>query len=133
MSKYSIEKNNSIRGIKVFYDLIIDGQNLFENFRAEIKSRNQQKLNSELTRVYSRFNLYANNLRFDDTQIKRLDKIKKYALWEIKTKNLRVYFIHHSELNHIICFGGTKKTQKKDINKFKAMVNEFSVIGFDFK
>jgi len=133
MRKYAVKINKSIRGDKVFYDLLINEQNLFQEFCNEIQSRNQKKLNSEVVRIISRFNLFANNRRFDKTQIKRLCKIKKYTLWEIKTKNLRVYFIHHAEQNYIIFFGGTKKSQKKDIPKFKKMAEKISTIELDFE
>ncbi|NOX64614.1 MAG: hypothetical protein GXO85_02165 [Chlorobi bacterium] len=40
---------------------------------------------------------------------------------ELRSRNHRLYYIKIPEHGLIICLGGTKKNQKKDINRIKAL------------
>ena len=48
--------------------------------------------------------------------------VKEY---EIKTKHLRIYFIHQKQKGKIIILGGFKNMQPKDIERFRVIKKQY--------
>jgi putative component of toxin-antitoxin plasmid stabilization module len=46
--------------------------------------------------------------------------------YEIKADKLRLYYLNFEDLGLLICIGGMKKNQKKDIAQFKKLSKEIS-------
>ena len=64
----------------------------------------------------------------DFSKFKELDERPKGDLhkdYEIKTKNLRLYFFKDEGLGQIIVLGGMKGSQKKDINRMREIKYEY--------
>ena len=70
--------------------------------------------------------MVANLHTLPNTKLRNLtpDKelIKEY---ELKTKHLRVYFIHLEKTGKIILIGGYKKEQTKDIDQFRSLKKQY--------
>ena len=120
MKEYSLIKIEEIDGKQVFYKLAIDGVCQFDEYVNEIITDGQYI--EEYTSLVANMEDIANNnllpkTKFRDITSSKKDKVKEY---EFKTKHLRVYAIKN-DAGKLILLGGYKNSQKKYINKFRAL------------
>jgi hypothetical protein len=47
------------------------------------------------------------------------------SLYEIKTKNLRIYYFHHPPSTEVVVLMGKKNTQDSDISSFEGLVGQY--------
>lgn len=125
MGRFRLKKIDEIVGKISFYMLIKDKICLFEEFEKVIIRESTFK--SELDTIQTRMIQISNLVSMPDTKLKDITHNKDpYKNYEIKTKNLRVYYFKDFEGN-IIVIGGKKSTQKKDIKKFKNILKEYYI------
>ena len=119
MSTFALEKVNEIKGKINFFLLKVDGVSQFLEFEEQIKE--DGNLMSELTTIQVRMQEMAEMRNpMPKTKCRDLtpkgDSVKEY---ELKTKNLRIYLIHEEHKGRIVVLAGKKRTQPKDIKKFR--------------
>ena len=132
MSKFAIEKVNLIenneKGIdeKIpFYKLFINKRCDFDKFYSEIYNSN---LKPQLIQIITRLKTISEGNQHTLPkqkfhQLKR-DKSDKFIDYEIKTKNLRLYFFKDND-SRIIVLGGKKKEQVKDLDRMRKIKKEY--------
>jgi putative component of toxin-antitoxin plasmid stabilization module len=119
MSKFVLKEYNNVIGKIKFFKIIEDKICYWDDFCREIQK--DANLEDQLITVISRMNDIANlrmlpKEKFRDITPKK-QTIKEY---EIKTKDLRVYFIK-DELGNLVLIGGKKNSQPEDIKRFRAI------------
>ncbi len=109
-----------------FYKLKIDGNCLYEDFYN--KYQQDPNLKSQFNQIETRIIAIAkgnqNQLPPSKFKILKRDKSDKIVDYEIKTKNLRLYFFKDDE-NRIIVLGGKKGSQVKDLKKMRSIKKEY--------
>ena len=65
--------------------------------------------------------MLSNNVRLPAKQIAKIRGVKDG--YEIRADTLRLYYLDVQNKRIIICLGGLKKNQKKDIDRFKRLVS----------
>jgi len=109
-----------------FHILNIDGKYLYEEFYEKYKKDPNYKsqFNQIETRIITIAEGKQSELPKTKFKILKRDKSDKFVDYEIKTKDLRLYFFK-DEYDRIIVIGGKKKTQAKDLSKFRAIKKEY--------
>ena len=124
MPLFSLRRLELVKGKQQFYNLFKNNTCVFEEFCRNIE--NDERYLSELRTIFAYMEMVANLQMLPQQKMRDLtpknDKIKEY---ELKTKHLRVYFIHQENIGKIIILGGFKTTQPKDISKFRALKKEY--------
>ena len=127
MSKFRVEKIEEIDGKIEFFKLVKNNKCEFEEF-IEKYSRDGN-LKSELIKMQSTLQNISEGKkdRIPESKFKVLKGRRKNDLvkdYEVKTKNLRLYFFT-DESGRIIVLGGKKGTQKRDIKKLRSIKKEY--------
>jgi putative component of toxin-antitoxin plasmid stabilization module len=121
---YTIKEFEQINGRQTFYKLLKDKDCPFENFAAQIEK--DGRYTSELRTAFAYMEMVANLKMLPVSKMREItpskDKVKEY---EIKTKHLRIYFIHLEKTGKIVVLGGFKTTQKQDIGQFRSLKKQF--------
>ena len=124
MSQFYLERLDLVQGRQHFYKLFKDEVCPFEEFCDEIET--DGRYFSELKTIYAYMEMVSNLQMLPQQKIRDLtsknDNIKEY---ELKTKHLRVYFIHQEKTGKVVILGGFKTTQEKDIAKFRLLKKEY--------
>jgi putative component of toxin-antitoxin plasmid stabilization module len=124
MPNFELEKIDEIKGKIDFYYLKIDGKIQYKEFSDEIE-KDGTYIN-ELDTIQARFQDVAELRRLPNTKFRPItpknDPVKEY---EIKTSNLRVYFIHIEKKGHAIILLGKKTNQIKDIKLFRRIKSQY--------
>jgi putative component of toxin-antitoxin plasmid stabilization module len=124
MPRFSLERLDLVQGRQLFYNLFRDGVSAFEEFCNDIETDGRYL--SELRTIFAYMEMVANLQMLPQQKMRDLttknDKTKEY---ELKTKHLRVYFIHQEKTGKVVILGGFKTTQPKDIDKFRAIKKEY--------
>lgn len=119
MSKFALKEYNNVTGRIKFFKLIEDKFCYWDEFCREIQKNSN--LEDQLISIIARMNDIANLRILPNTKFKDItpnkEKVKEY---EIKTNDLRVYFIKDDSGN-IVILGGKKNSQPEDIKKFRAI------------
>ncbi len=126
MPDYTLELADFNCKLKVYY-LCKNGKRLLDEFEKMLK--NDGNLSRQVPKLYAYLESIANT---PNLPIKLPNEICNHiidseidCLYEIKSKNLRLYFLYNPAKNIIITIGGKKTTQKIDIAKFKAIAKDF--------
>jgi len=102
----------------------------YDDFCTDIENGKLKNFQSELNSIRSRIQMIVEDDIYAAVKFKWVRPIKskgKVIAYEIKTKNLRLYFtLENPQL--IVFIGGVKKKQTKDINKLESLINEFDKI-----
>ncbi len=128
MSKFAIIKLNliDVKREKIpFFKLVINNRCPYDKFYKEILNSN---LSSQNIQISTRLVAIAEGNQHilppqKFRQLKR-DKNDNLIDYEIKTKNLRLYFFK-DENSRIIVLGGMKGNQDKDLKKFRKIKKEY--------
>ncbi|MCK6649584.1 MAG: hypothetical protein L6Q66_08010 [Bacteroidia bacterium] len=128
MSKFALELIEEITGKQKFYKLLSDGTCEFDAFWK--KYEKDSNLRSQLAKIQTRLMALA-NLQYealDRTKFRELGNRKgsdPYKDYEIKTKNLRLYFFKDDGTGQVIVIGGTKDSQDEDIKRMRIIKMEY--------
>lgn len=124
MPRFSLEELKLVQGKQAFFKLFKDEVCEFDAFCNNIEK--EGRYFSELKTAFAYMEMVANLKMLPKEKIRDLtpqnDTVKEY---ELKTKHLRIYFIHQKQKGKIIILGGYKNTQSKDIEKFRAIKMQF--------
>jgi|GEM_PF-2818920 len=105
---------------------------LFDQFCDEI--RKDGNLNKQLEKIYMVLERLANQQKVSSHYFKPLKSNRKKSksthnrfdpIYELRTKNLRIYITQIPEGSFVIVMGGKKTTQPKDIRKFIKISQQF--------
>ncbi len=123
MHKFALEKIEAVKGRQTFFKLKKGAKCFLDDFEAEIK-RNGQYV-GELASLYAIMEAVSNNQSLPKTKFREIT-LKKEIIkeYEVKTKNLRLYLIKHTN-GKIVVFGGYKNNQKSDIRSFRSLKSQF--------
>lgn len=121
MPKYELIKIKEIIGICPFYSLVINDENVYEEFF----NKHKDLYLNELKTITGRIKLVAEGKRLPKNMVRTFGDIKGSKLLEIKSKNLRIYTFHQDRTGKVIVHCGHKNTQKKDVRKFKKIVKDY--------
>ena len=117
MSKFAVKSIDIVVGKIKFFKLTENEICQYDNFCDEIAR--DKALNSQLKTIVARMNDFSNMRMLPKEKLRDItpDKeiIKEY---EIKTRDLRVYFIK-DDIGNVIVIAGKKTSQQKDIKKFR--------------
>ncbi|MEZ4874991.1 MAG: hypothetical protein R2793_05965 [Flavobacteriaceae bacterium] len=127
MSKFAVERIKEVSINFNVYKLIINKKSHFDNFFNEFKD--DKNYNIELGQIQSILSFIGSGEedKIPYNKYKPLKRNKKdpYIDYEIKTSNLRVYLFKDAALGKIIVLGGKKKSQTKDIEKFRKIKADY--------
>jgi putative component of toxin-antitoxin plasmid stabilization module len=119
MSKFALKEYNNVIGKIKFFKLIEDKICYWDDFCREIQK--DANMEDQLITVISRMNDIANLRTLPKQKFKDItpnkETVKEY---EIKTNDLRVYYIKDGSGNLVIV-GGKKNSQPEDIKRFRAI------------
>ena len=119
MSKFVLKEYNNVTGRIKFFKLIEDKICYWDDFCREIQK--DSNLTDQLVTVIARMNDIANLRMLPKEKFKDITPEKQAVReYEIKTKDLRVYFIK-DELGNVVLIGGKKNSQPEDIKRFRAI------------
>jgi len=118
MPKFALNLNKFAVGTVKVYNLLINDVDQFENFEDQLEVKYDSQFRSIGSVIYQ----ISDNKNPPHGKRRQIIGIKGAV--EIKTKNLRVYYLAIKDHDLIICIGGLKTTQKKDIGRLKALKKE---------
>ncbi len=121
---FSVKLLETIKAKTPAYLLIREGKCLTEIFYDE-RIRKNKRLVKEYFKLLRRFEHHLDGHRLPVPQ--QLNMIKngdQTVGYEIKTDNLRLYFFQ-AQTGKIIATCGHKKTQPKDVERFKEVIKTF--------
>lgn len=125
MPNFSLEEYDLVQGKQKFFILSKDNYSQFNDFCQTIEQEEHRYL-SELRTIVAYMEMVSNLHTLPKTKLRNLtpdkEQIKEY---ELKTKHLRVYFIHIEKTGKIILTGGYKKDQTKDIDQFRSFKKQY--------
>jgi hypothetical protein len=134
MSQFALKKVEEITGKIPFYLLYIDDVCEYNEFESLIQKEGTytKQLLTAQTRMQmisqghllpkEKFKDITPELSKKQQQQNCPPPIKEY---EIKTDHLRIYLIEHTPSGKIIVCGGKKKSQSKDIQKFRKIKDDY--------
>ena len=100
--------------------------NNYIEFENQINS--EGTYSKELYTIQSIMEQVSRRFSLPEKKFKKIHDSKiSVPLYEIKTRNLRVYLFHEENVGHIVVSGGKKTTQSKDIKQFKNIVKVYLV------
>jgi len=121
---FAIEKIDQIEGQINFYKLTVNGECLLDLFIDACEK--EGGLDSEIIQIQSRMQSFADMKLMPKTKLNPITpKKENYKEYEIKTKHLRVYFLHDKINGFVVVTGGKKTSQKKDIQQFRSIKNRY--------
>jgi hypothetical protein len=122
MSKFALTEITTVKGKQKFYKLIKDGTCEFDKFEEEAVKNYPKELNS----LYHRMDEISRGELLPETQKRKIKgKIKSISEYEVKTKNLRVYYFIEKNTGNIVIIGGYKKNQIKDISRSEIIIKSY--------
>lgn len=119
MTKFTLKLNKFAAGTVKIYNLLINEVDQFEVFEEELEDLNKPQFKSIGATIYQ----ISDNTKPPPKGKRRQIKGIKGAV-EIRTKNLRLYYLVIKEHDLIICIGGLKTKQKKDLRRLKTLKEE---------
>jgi len=120
MLKFALKKNQLARGAVKVYNLLIDGIDQFDHFEDGLES----KYDSSFRSIGAVINQISENPRAPNRKTRKIHGVNKAT--EIKKGDLRSYYLAIKEHDLVICLGGYKKNQKKDITRLKSLEKQIT-------
>ena len=128
MPNFELEKIETIKDGDLFVrKLFRNDRCYYDDFCDKIENGRLRQFNSEFLSILSKIQIIATDGLKWALNFKWINKIKsgkKIIAYEIRTKHLRLYFIE-KEPGIIIILGGLKKSQEKDINQLKKIIDQY--------
>lgn len=123
MNSFALEEFRIIKGNTPFYKLKVNGVCPFDEFWKEIER--EGNLAKQLKSALTIMERVSGNLPTPPTKYKAIsDRNSLASEYEVKTKDLRIY-LFRDRTGAIVVSGGKKSSQKRDINRFKHLTNEY--------
>ncbi len=127
MSKFVLEIIDEVCGKQKFYKLFISGKCEFDIFWD--KYSRDKLMRKQLAIIQTRLKAVAdlNYNCLDKTKFRELkrDRADLHKDYEIKTKNLRLYFFKDDKNGQVIVIGGNKDSQDEDLIRMRAIKKEY--------
>jgi hypothetical protein len=125
MSTFTEKKITAINGREPFYQLVIDGKGVLDEFENDIRSNPQYT--SEMKTLYTYMEHLSNGNRLPIKKYRELktSNSSPHKEFEFKSKHLRVYGIKSPD-GRIIIKAGYKDTQTEDINSMESLTKRYS-------
>lgn len=123
MNNYSAERFDLIHNeTYTYYKLYINDECQFDRFCDEIKRRVSD--NESLQTIYGYMELLG-AMPLPESKHRIIKDAKRHDIWEFKKNNVRVYVIKTLTEVYIV-MGGYKNDQKRDIDRVKRRVKDFT-------
>lgn len=124
MSKFTLKRIDLVKGKIKIFKLLVNGNCEFDAF-CEVLER--EKKDNVIGSLFATLEAYANIQMLPGTRFKELKRDKSDPIkdYEIKSGNYRIYLFKDSN-GGIVIFGGTRKNQKSDIKRFRALKHEYT-------
>jgi len=128
MNNFVIIEIVEVKGRQKFFKLLNGTRCEFDEF-CEMCNRNPI-FKKQLATMQTRMGYVADLKydRLDTTKYRELTGRKAgdpYKDYEIKTKNLRLYFFKDESKGQIVVFGGTKDSQDEDIKRMRVIKHRY--------
>ena len=121
MQRFELFLNEYGTGKTKIYNLLTNWKDQFLHFQSEL----DPSLNSNFKKITSTIFLLSEYEK--SLPIGRINKIDGVDFgYEIKADKLRLYYLNFEDLGLLICVGGMKKNQRKDIAQFNKLSKEIS-------
>jgi len=127
MPKFALQLNEYANGEVLIYNLVVDGVDQFYAF--------EDSLEDQFLSEFKSFGAIIYQISHKKTPAKGKRRIIKGVEGgrEMKSRNLRLYYLVIKELGIVVCLGANKKTQKKDLKRLdkirKAIVEQIKKNG----
>ncbi len=119
MSKFALKLNQFAKGAVKVYNLLIDDIDQFDYFEDNL----EEKYNPQFVSFAATISQMSENKKPPPRGKRRkLKGIENAA--EMRSRDLRLYYLVIEEYGYTICLGGLKKNQKKDIRRLKSLKKE---------
>ncbi len=119
MPKFTLKLNQFAKGKVKVYNLLIDDIDQFDAFEDNL----EEKYNSQFISFAATISQMSENKKPPPRGKRRkIGGIKNAA--EMRSRDLRLYYLVIEEYGYTICLGGLKKNQKKDIKRLKSLKEE---------
>src|SRR5947209_2531831 len=114
MPNFTLEEFKDSYTRQRIHKLIREGSCFYDEFKTEIKKDNN--LSGELSDLWATLKYVANGKTpfLRENKYRKIRRASKYPIFEVKSKNLRLYVFTDDE-GMIIILGGKKKSQVEDI------------------
>lgn len=125
MYTFALNKIEVVYGKSKFYALIENNKCQYDIFCSKVTK--DGNLVDELDKVIKIIERLSSNQEVSRKWVKPLKKSKgdKIIDYEIRTDNLRFYYIHDMDKNYTIVLGGYKKNQPSDIEKMRKIKKRY--------
>jgi hypothetical protein len=127
MTTFSVVRVTEITGTaQAVYKLVRDDKCLLDKFLEKInKDSNLAPELGDLTAIVKDM---ANLQSLPKSQCRklRLSAKLRYAGYEVKSENLRLYLFHEKGTGQIIAFGGKKTDQREDLERFEKIIKQYA-------
>lgn len=105
-----------------FYELIINGKNLFHEFRENIKPGSREE--KSFRGVIALMEIISPRVMLPKNKFRHITGCSRKDIFEFKKENIRVYVIKQ-EPNLYIIFAGYKNNQDLDIKNINTLTKGF--------
>lgn len=127
MATFTVELVPDFATRQRIYKLRRNGKCMVDEFRKDIMA--DSNLAPELLNLDAALMNVANGLPVPPSHYKKLhtgEKLK-YAIFEVKSRHLRLYLFQEKETGQIMIVGGKKVRQKKDIARVIEIVKDYTL------
>lgn len=114
MPTFELKLSEFAKGAVKVYNLLVDEVDQFEAFEASLEEKYLSEFRSFAATIYQ---ISQNKKPPPNGKRRKIGGVSGAA--EMRSRNLRLYYLVIKEEGIIICLGGDKKNQKKDIRKLK--------------
>lgn len=107
-----------------WYKLLRKGHCFWDEFCEQIRS--EGNLKNQIASAVAIMERYGNRDHLMQNKLKNISEAgDPFNLFEIKTRDLRIYFLRDAN-GAVIVLGGKKSTQRSDIKQFRNIAREYS-------
>lgn len=125
MSTFTLIPIESLETRDRFFELIMDGENRYDNFIQELNDKDRKKVIS----IYKYMELVGNRTVLSKDKFRFIKDSK--AAYEFKKDNIRLYCFKLEDLYWIMAHGGYKGSQKRDIRIIQDLEAQYLERGFN--
>ena len=115
MPKFALHLNEYAKGEVLIYNLVVDGIDQFDAFEDSLEDQFISEFRSFGAIVYQ-----LSHKKIPPKGKRRIIKGVEGGR-EMKSRNLRLYYLLLKEAGIVVCLGANKKTQKKDIKRLNKL------------
>ena len=112
MPIFALKLSEFAKGIVKIFNLVVDEIDQFETFENSLEDKYLSEFRSFAATIYQ---ISENKKPPPRGKRRKIEGVS--GVTEMRSRNLRLYYLIIKEEGIIICLGGYKKTQKKDIKR----------------